>query len=110
MSVYRPGELDQRITIKRETLSNDDMGGDTISLATVATVWALVKADRGSESEDWDQVNANHTYRFVIRYRSDIRDDDRIEWNGYTFNIRSINDNGGRKMYLELFAERGVAL
>lgn len=107
---YRPGELDQRITIKRETLTPDGMGGDTVSLSDVDTVWAKAKPMSGRESENWDQLNAAHVYLFVIRRRSDIQPDDRIVWDGVSYNLLSQNDLGGRAAYLELIAEKGVAL
>lgn len=106
---YRPGELDQRITIQRETPASDGMGGVTLTLSDVATVAAKVIAMSGNEREDFDALQAEHKYRFVIRWRSDILKNDRIVWRGVEFNIRSIADFGPRTMYLEMDAERGVA-
>jgi len=106
---WMPGELDQRITIRRETLADDGMGGSTVSLADVATVWAKAIARSGREREYSDRLNAEGSYTFVIRWRNDIRESDRILWNSVQYNVRAISQDGGRKMYLELDAERGVA-
>jgi len=108
---WRSGELDQRIDIKRETLSGDGIGGEVVTLTDVACgLWAKVAAISGAESERFNKLNATHMLKFVIRYRDDLRDDDRIIWNGHAHNIRVINPESGRNLYLEIVAERGVAL
>ena len=108
---YRPGELDQRITIRREKLVDDGMGGQDIQLTNVATcISALSRNLSGKESERYDKLNATSLNIFVIRYRSDLQEDDRIEWDGDSYNIRHIPSNGSRKLYTEIVAERGVAL
>lgn len=109
MPVYRAGELDQRIEIKREALTPDGMGGDDLALNTLVTTWAHVRPLGGSEREDWQQLSAQHAYLFVIRLRTDLQADDRIVWDGDEYNIRAIKGRGGRAMYLEIEAERGVA-
>lgn len=106
---WAPGELDQRVTISRETLAADGIGGATVTLATVATVWAKVVAKSGRERMAADRLDAEAGYLFVIRWRSDVREADRITWGGVDYNIRAIRQDGGRKLYLEIDAERGVA-
>lgn len=103
------GELDQRITIQRETLDDDGMGGQTVALSTVATVWAKVIARAGRERTQAGRLDAENSYTFVIRLRRDVRESDRILWDGAQHNIRSVVRQGVREMYLELEAERGVA-
>ena len=105
---YRAGELDQRITIKRETLTTDNMGGSTTTDTDVASVWAHVRPRSGRELGIHDKVEAPAMYLFVIRYRSDLLENDRIVWDGQEYNIRVIRSKGGRKLYLEIDAERGV--
>lgn len=106
---FRPGELDQKITIKRETLTGDGMGGNTSTLTNVAAdLWAHVRPRSGREVAEHNRVEAPAKYLFVVRYRDDIREDDRIDWNGETYNIRAILTRGSRSAYLEMDAERGV--
>lgn len=107
---WQPGELDQRITIKRETLTPDGMGGSSVALSTVATVWAKVIGKSGGESDAADRINASAVYTFVIRYRTDLKEKDRITWGGVDYNIRAIPGTGRRRMYLEIEAQRGVAM
>lgn len=107
--MHRVGELDQQITIKRESRVSDGMGGDTVTLVDVVVdLWAHVRPRSGKEVGLHDRVEAPAMYLFVIRYRSDLKDDDRIVWNGQTYNIRAILTAGNRTNFLEINAERGV--
>jgi len=105
----RPGELDQRITLRRLTLVDDGMGGSAETWADFAVVSARVRAGPGRESQQGDQIQAAAQYSFVIRYLSGILQTDLIRFAGVDYNIRSINDEGNRAAYLEILAERGVA-
>jgi SPP1 family predicted phage head-tail adaptor len=105
-----PGELDQRIKISREALTTDAGGGQTVALSVLTTVWAKVIAKSTRERETSDRLDASGLYTFIIRYRADIRENDRITWGGNDYNVRGIPREGGRKLYLEIDAERGVAL
>ena len=107
---YRPGELDQRIDIKRMVLTDDGMGGQDERLENIATcISAHSRNLSGKESERYDKLNATSLNMFVVRYRNDLREDDRITWGGEEWNIRHIPSNGSRKLYTEILAERGVA-
>jgi len=106
---YAPGELDQRVTITRESLAGDGMGGSVLTTSAVATVWAHVRPKSSRERVHSERLGGESTYLFVLRYRSDIRESDRLVWGGVSYNIRGINTRGGRELYIELDAERGVA-
>lgn len=108
MMPYRPGELDQRIIIERESLADDGMGGSTSVWSTHITRWALVRPASGSEKTEHDTVNARAKYVFVIRYPADVNDDDRILWDGDYYNIRYRAKPKTRGMYISIEAEREV--
>lgn len=106
---YRVGELDELITIKRETRTDDGGGGASVTLTTVVSdLWAHVRPRSGKEMGNNDRVQDSAMYLFVVRYREDLKESDRIEWEGETYNIRSLLTRGNRSMYLEIDAERGV--
>lgn len=105
---WAPGELDQRITVRRQTLTPDGMGGNTKALSDVVTVWAKVIPLAGRESSEHGRLEASNVYRFVIRNRQNLLPSDCIIWRGTQFNIRALPVDGGRGMYLEIDAERGV--
>lgn len=106
-----PGELDQLITIQRETEVSDGMGGHTVSLsAVVSDLWAKVRPLSGKEAEQHGKLSATAMVAFIIRHRTDLLGDDRIVWNGDSYNIRHIQPTSQRSMYLIIEAEKGVAL
>ena len=107
--MYHPGEMNERVQIIRETRTSDGAGGQTLSLTTLASVWAHVRPRSGREMERFDRVNASAMYLFVIRYRTDVEESDRILWKGEFYNIRYIAQGTGRALYFEIDAERGVA-
>jgi len=108
---WRPGELDQQINVQRETLTTDGMGGDTVALSTTHTkLWAKVMPLSGKEFERFEQLNTAGMVKFILRYVAGIRADDRIIWNDESYNIRYIQQGSARDMYLEITAEKGVAL
>lgn len=106
--MYRPGEMDKRISIIRETRTDDGLGGVTVTESTVDTVWAHARPMNGNEQDIHDRVNGQALYLFVIRYRSDILESDSIQWEGVKYNIRFLKSKGPRNLYLEIDAERGV--
>lgn len=106
------GAMDQRITFQRLAFTADGAGGTTETWADYArnaTVWAHVVAKAGRESEDQGRTTATFIVLFHIHNRRDIDPRDRIVWQGVTYNIRGIRDEGGRSLRLVIEAERGVA-
>lgn len=110
---YRAGELDQRVTIRRDTLTSDGVGGQTKATADIATVWALVRPKSGRERAAYASIEASATYHCVLREPIDVRETDTIRWHGpkgdVDFNIRFAAVRG-RSGYVELDLESGVAL
>lgn len=108
---YRAGELDQRITFQELIKTPDGLGGNTHTWSTVqgSDTWALVRSKNGREVTEFDRVNAEAGYLFVIRNRQDIQDSYRIMWDCEPFNIRVRRQPKKRALYLEIDAERGVA-
>lgn len=106
---FRAGELDQRIKIMRGVDTPDGYGGNTVVFTEVNEIWALVRPLSGREVTDYDRVNAESRYLFVVRYPIDIQDSDRIDWDGEGYNIRFRKKPKGRELYMQIEAERGVA-
>lgn len=107
---YRSGELDQLIDIKRITRTDDGYGGDSSApTSVVSNLYAHVRPINGREAKQYDKLNAQFTNLFVIRWRDDILENDTIVWDGDDYNIKSIVKAGVRKLFLEIYAERGLA-
>ncbi len=106
---YRPGEMDQRVDLQAEERTPDGQGGFTAAWVSQGSAWAHVRPLRGSEREHGDRIQAEGGYMVVIRYRADINETWRIVWNGRNMNIRFLQDEGPRALYLPMEVERGVA-
>lgn len=106
---YRPDELDQRVEFKSPSFVDDEGGGRTKTFVSNFSCWAKVKSKSGREYNDNDQIEAEGMYTFVIRWRDDFDETNQIFWNDQAYNIRFSSKMGGRKLYLEITAERGVA-
>jgi SPP1 family predicted phage head-tail adaptor len=106
---FRPGELDQKISIERSSNVSDGMGGNVTTWAEVFAPWALVRPMSGNEKTDFNQVYGDANYLFVVRYPLAVLDRDRIVWDGDYYNIRFRKKPTGRKKYMQITAERGVA-
>lgn len=108
---YRAGELDQRITFQERQSVSDGMGGSTdawVNISALSSVWAHARPKSGREVTQYDRVNAETGYLFVIRNRSDLLESYRILWDDEPFNIKAIPKPKGRALYMEIEAERGV--
>jgi SPP1 family predicted phage head-tail adaptor len=105
--MFRAGELDQRVTLRREVRTADGMGGSTLSWTNIATVWAKVRPMSGTEREHSDRLSAPANYIIVIRHRSDLTEADILVWRDVEFNIRFVKDTP-RTRFLVLEASRGV--
>lgn len=107
---YRSGELDQLIDVIRDTDTPDSMGGQSrVPVTIIDDLYARVRPISGSETKKFEKLNAAMTNLFVVRYRTDILETDRILWGGEEYNIRALQKAGERRLYLEIYAERGVA-
>lgn len=109
---YRTGELDQRITFQMRVTVADGMGGSSFTwedIPELASVWAHARVKGGREVTEFERVNSEATYLFVVRNRPDIKPEYRIVWDGELFNIRHIAKPKTRALYLEIEGERGVA-
>jgi SPP1 family predicted phage head-tail adaptor len=106
------GAMDQRITLQRFAAASDGYGGQLqtwADYATNPTVWANVIAKAGREGMTEDRMTATFVVLFTIWNRRDIDLRDRIVWQGVTYNIRGIRDEGARAQRIVIEAERGVA-
>ena len=108
----RIGRLDQRITFQSKGRTADGIGGFTDALsdiATTPTVWARVEPASAKEMLEDGRVNAQGSYKFTIRTRTDINETMAIVWDGEVYNIQAVLRRGKKPLYTQIIAERGVA-
>ena len=98
------GRLDRRVKLLRATVTYNAMNEPVETFTHVATVFANVNYMRDLEKYDSDAVRAEKMAKFVIRWRTDINEKDRVEYDGKTYKIRGVTEMGRREM-LELLTE-----
>lgn len=98
-------ELNKRIQIIRNTLTENDNGVDEETEVILNEVWAKVQNMSGTEvfrsNSDFSKV----TTRFVIRYLTDITTDDYIKFEGRKYNIVYINNYNFSNDFIEIVGE-----
>lgn len=104
--VKHPGELIERVTIKRPVTSHDDYGQEVTTWTDVATVWAKREALRGREYFAALQAQAETVVRFIVRRRADVDERMQLVWKGVPHQIISPPiDSGPRREWMELMCK-----
>ena len=104
-----PGALRNQIIVQRESKTADDLGGGATTWVDYATIRAFIKPVSGGERWHSMRIEADITHRIFIRYRSDLRTDDRINYQGRFMQIRALINIEERNRWLEIYAQEGPA-
>jgi head-tail adaptor len=103
------GQLDQRISFKRNTVASIGTIGEDIAgpVLTVATVWANVAYLQGRELEVAAQRWAEARYKITIRRQPGLtlRPTDYISWNSQTLDMIDIQGLGTRDDFWIFYAK-----
>ena len=107
------GTLRHRVTIQEKEITRDSYGGEQITWADVATVWAAVEPLAGREFMEGRRLDAELSTRIRIRYRSGLAPTQRVTWGDHTYDIQAVIDvdTRRREVYLmcrELPGEEGA--
>ena len=88
----RIGELKQRITLQRRSITQSSSGEPTETWTDLGTRWANVTPLSAKEYQLAQQTNADITHKVTIRYTNNFTPTttDRFIYNGRTFHIDSI--------------------
>ncbi|MEO8501891.1 MAG: phage head closure protein [Vicinamibacteria bacterium] len=91
----KAGDLRHRVTIqKRPDPQTQDSTGEVVTAWTdLASVWAAIDPQSGSESVEQDARVAQVTHSVRIRRRADVRPDMRLYASGRTFEIVAVLDS-----------------
>ncbi|AFM40330.1 phage head-tail adaptor, putative, SPP1 family [Desulfosporosinus acidiphilus SJ4] len=85
-----PGILRHKINILTTTEGTNE-AGDTILIPSVyKTVWASVSPVSGKDYLEAKKLQAELTYKFILRYTSGVTPDMQIEFKGRIFLIQDI--------------------
>lgn len=86
----RAGKLRHKITIQKRSATTDEYGGESDVWTDFLTVRASVEPLQGREFYASQQMQAETTIRFRIRYAAGITPQMRVSYGGRFFNISSI--------------------
>jgi SPP1 family predicted phage head-tail adaptor len=107
----RAGNLRHLITIRRQSLVDDGLGGQTREPQTVATVRAMVEGLDGREVMLAHALQGVSNYRITLRWREDLQSTDQVQLaDGRNLNITSITDPDGRRIQLQIIATTASVL
>lgn len=99
----RRGELDRQITFIANTPTRGTSNEDVPNWAELATnVFARVKNYAGKELVVKDQLTFIQQTEFIIIYRTDINETNRIVFGGRVYEITSILETDQRGMYTRI--------
>ena len=109
----KAGKLNRRVTIEApppgvsDEYGHNDEGGNR-DWKVVASVWAQVTPLSGREFWRSQQVQSDITHEVVIRYRPDVRHNQRIRYGDRTLNIESVIDTEEAGVELRLMCKEVV--
>lgn len=88
--------LRERVRIEQRAVADDGYGGQTVSWAELATVFAQVEPIYTANGErEWaEQRNASAGYRVRMRMRTDVNASMRLVWKTHVLSIHSIHEQG----------------
>lgn len=103
------GSFDQRITLQSKSVTRNAHGEEIVTWGDVATVWARLLPPAGKSFYSADQQQHAIDARFLIRQRSGLAENMRLQWRGDNYDIVSIVPQVGNYAgTLELNAVHGV--
>jgi SPP1 family predicted phage head-tail adaptor len=102
----RAGQLRHRVTIETTTEVQDQYGEPVETWTTLAEVWASREDLAGREAFAAQQVQADVTTRFQMRFLAGVTAKARLISDGVTYNVTSVADADGRGKTLTLLAAR----
>ncbi|WP_232326199.1 phage head closure protein [Xenorhabdus hominickii] len=89
----KAGELHHRIRLLRPVIHRDELGAETFSHSTVATVWAKAEAVSNRKLRTAEQQQVIEVQQFTVRSRRDIGPGWLIEHQDRRFTVRTIDRN-----------------
>lgn len=96
------GDLTKRIRVDRQLTTADGQGGQAVTWALRAVIWASIAPISQSEAIRAGAVTSVLLSAITIWYRTDLDVTDRIILGARTFRILSIQDPSGNQVALRL--------
>tara|TARA_R110000772_G_scaffold99838_1_gene199817 strand:- start:242 stop:559 length:318 start_codon:yes stop_codon:yes gene_type:complete len=103
-----PGLLDRVVEIWVYTVTRDSMGGEVEDWSKLKDCRARRIDNKGKENVEATKETGVSYVTWRIRFSSSIDQTAILKYDGYDYEIKSINEWGGRKAYLDLFTEKKI--
>lgn len=100
----RAGRLNQEITLKSPLATTNAIGEAVVTYSDVVTVWAAVEPEKASERMSDGLIFGKAVYKIIIRYRSDVTSEWKIDWGDKTLELKSVLNPYNRNKQLEIKA------
>jgi len=105
--IVRIGQMRKRITLQSYVDVPVNSNQTENQYTDIATVWARIEPNTGVESRFNKTKGQSFTHYIYIKYRSDVDSDTFIDYDGYKYRVRSVEDAGdAKKRYLILECEK----
>lgn len=83
-------ELNQRVTLQSKSVTRNAIGEEVVTWADSFTVWAKVMPLRGNAFYSANQQQHVIDARFLIRQRTGLVENMRLQWRGEPYDITSL--------------------
>lgn len=103
-----PGMLDRSIEVWNFSVARGSMGGEVKTPTKIGDFRARKLDNKGRENVEATKETGVSFIAWRIRYNSVIDQTATVKYNGEDYEIKSINEWGGRKAYLDLFTEKKI--
>lgn len=103
------GKLNRLITLQKRSITRDSIGNGVETWADHSTRWAEVITTGGSEFYAAQRLNVETTALFKIRYTTAINTLMRIKFGERLFDILSVVDPDGRRVFLNISAKERMS-
>lgn len=104
----KAGTLRHRVTITQPTTTIDAYGQEVESYGDAVTVWADVKEQALTEAQVEDGTATIQAISVIVRRPVTLTARSRVQYDGRTFDVKSIIDPDGVGAAYEVRAERKV--
>jgi SPP1 family predicted phage head-tail adaptor len=102
------GRMNMRIRLEQPTaIARDVYGARTVVWKSAGDVWAELSYSARGQEMDGDRILTKAELVAKIHYRPEVLVDWRIVWDGYTYNLRNVDNTDRRRRFTTLYAVRG---
>jgi SPP1 family predicted phage head-tail adaptor len=102
------GSLRERVTLQRQVVNADGMGGEVRSWANWRTLCAEVLPTRGDETILGEGLVGRQGYVVKVRFVRDIDITRRVIWRGMVLNVVAAVDRTGKRMFTWITTDSGL--